>query len=309
MTDGDNSTTENANITWKEGASMPVKRAFHTAVWLNGLVCLGGGYKPDLRGSHEIDIYNPVDNSWGPSIISPQCFFAITVVDDRLVIAGGEDTTWKITDKLLVMDGNQLQEYTTLTAPRKLATAFGHCKMLIIVGGEDERHIKLATTELLDFSTKQWFTCSDLPLPHYWLRSVILDNTVYLLGGLDQDGNHSSLVFTAPLETLSSCQLKWTSSNPNTPLYSSAPVSINNSHLVVVGGVKKINEMTKKSKIKPTTNMYSLNTVNSSWETIGDIPLARYASASVNLNNIIIVFGGNDDATQCTDNVWISSSI
>ena len=244
---------------------MPVKRAYHTAVWLNELVYLGGGYESDQHGSHRIDIYNPIENSWGSPISSPQSLFAMTVVDNHLVIAGGEDKTWKITDKLLVMDDDQLKDYTTLRAPRKLATAFGHEKMLVIVGGEDERHVKLSTTELLDINTEQWYICSELPSPHYWLQSVILDSTVYLLGGLDKDGNHSSMVFAASLETLSSHQLKWMyMSNTNTPWCSSTPLCISHNRLVVVGGVKESNETTK-NKDKLTTNICHFNKLSCDW--------------------------------------------
>ena len=237
---------------------MPVKRAYHTAIWLNELVYLGGGYELDkcghMHGSHRIDIYNPVENSWGSPISSPQSLFAMTVVDDHLVTAGGEDKTSKISDKLLVMDNDQLNEYATLRAPRKLATAFGHEKMLIVVGGEDERHTRLSTTELLDINTKQWYVCNDLPQPHYWLRSVVLDNTVYLLGGLDQVGNYSPMVFAASLETLCSHQLKWTSSI-NTPWCSSTPLCISSHSRLVVGGVKETTETTKKNKDKPTATV------------------------------------------------------
>ena len=290
---------------------MPVKRAYHTTVWLNELVYLGGGYEPNkcghMHGSHRIDIYNPVENSWGSPISSPQSLFAMTVVDEHLVIAGGEDKTSKISDKLLVMDDDQLNEYATLKVPRKLATAFGHEKMLIVVGGEDERHMRLSTTELLDINTKQWYVCNDLPQPHYCLRSVVLDNTVYLLGGLDQDGNYSPVVFAASLEILCSHQLKWTSSI-NTPWCSSTPLCISHSRLVVVGGVKETNETTK-NKDKLTTNIFHLNKPNHIWEAIGDIPLTRHASAAVSLENGIIIFGGNNTTRECTDNVWISFKI
>lgn len=309
MTNGNSLIEITSNILWEDGTTMPVKRAFHTAVWLNELVYLGGGYEPDLRPSYRIDIYNPVDDSWGLPISSPQSLFAMATVDNHLIIVGGEDLTWKITNKLLVLDGGQLKEYSTLRAPRKLATAFSHHKMLIMVGGEDERHIKLSSTELFDISTKQWFTCSDLPQPYYWLQPVILGNAVYLLGGLDQDGNHSTAVFAASLESLSSHQLRWTSNTPNTLWCSCAPVIINSDRLIVVGGLKKTNETTKKNKIKLTTNIYSLNRVAHNWEAIGDIPLTRHALAGVSLDNRIIVFGGNDDTTQCTGNVWISSSM
>ena len=207
----------------------------HTAVLCDGKVYIGGGNEAG-GWSYRIDVYNPTNNSWSPSPINtPYHYFAMSTLNNQLITAGGKDKSYKVTNKIFSLDGDHLKEYARMITPRCLATAAGHEGTLIITGGTDDQYKTLATTELFDsntkgwFSTGQWYTISNLPLPHYSLHSVIVDNTLYLLGGDNQDGV-SPAVFTVPLDTLSSHQLKW-SSQQDTPWCRSAPVSIQGRHL------------------------------------------------------------------------------
>ena len=273
----------------------------HTGVLCDGKVYIGGGDNT-LYPSHRIDVYNHVNNSWSPSPINTTYgFFAMTTLNNQLITAGGEDRSYKVTNKIFSLDGDHLKEYTRMITPRYWATAAGYQGTLIITGGKDDQHRTLATTELFDSTTRQWYTTSDLPLPHSWLHSVIVDNTLYLLGGCNQDGM-SPAVFTAPLDTLSSHQLKW-SSQQDTPWCRSAPVSIQGRHLLTVGGVKKTG-----SDYVFTSDINMFNKVSHSWEAIGHIPSARSGPAVVSVaDNKIVVVGGLDDKRNYTNTVWIGS--
>ena len=150
-------------------------RADHTAVWLNGLVYVGGGFETGPNASYIINCYDPVNNSWSSPINTPYCHFAMTTFNDKLLIAGGQD---KRTNQILTMDAghDQLTNYTKMIAARSSATATGHQRMLIITGGLDDKGKILSCTELFDSSNGQWYMSQDLPQPHSWLQSVIVDN-------------------------------------------------------------------------------------------------------------------------------------
>jgi len=272
----------------------------HSAVWLNGLVYVGGGIETG-GDSYTINCYNPVNNSWNSTPINtPYCCFAMTTLNNNLLIAGGGDKDDKITNQILTMDAGQLKKYTKMTTARLFATAAGHQGMLIITGGSDDKGKILSSTELFDTNNKQWYSCSDLPQPHYWLQSMIIDNIFYLLGGVNKDHHVSPSVFTAPLDTLSRHQLKW-NTHQDTPWCDSAAVIIQGKHLLIVGGVKKIG-----NEITHTSDVYKLNKVSHSWEAIGHIPSARSASAAVNTaDNRIIVIGGLNDEGDETNTVFI----
>ena len=272
-------------------------RAYHTAVWLNGLVYVGGGYEAGWKASFTINCYDPVKNSWSSPINTPYYYFAMTELNNKLLIAGGEDKSNKVTNQILIMDDGQLKNYTKMTIARLSAVAAGHQGMLIITGGYDKGE-RLSSTELFDSTNGQWYTCSDLPQPHNWLRSVIVDNILYLLGGYNKDGNASPAVFTAPLDNLSRPQLKW-NIHQDTPWCWSAPVSINGTQLLTVGGEKGSTR---------TSDVHKLNKVIHTWEAIGHIPSARKASAAVSTaDNTVIVIGGWNDKNKFTNTVWIGS--
>ena len=274
-----------------------MSRADHTAVWLNGLVYVGSGIETGWRGSYIMNCYDPVNNSWSSPINTPYCNFAMTTLNDKLLIAGGMDKSNKKTNQILTMDAGQLKNYTKMITARSHATATGHQGMLIITGGDDDKGKRLSSTELFDSSNRQWYVTNDLPKPHYLLKSVIVGNILYLLGG-----STSPAVFTAPLDSLSRHQLKWNTLQ-DTPWCASAPVSVYGTHLLIVGGGKKIGD-----KYTRTSDVYKLNKVSHSWEAIGHIPSARILSAAVSTaDNRVIVIGGQNDKVEFTNTVWIGS--
>ena len=269
----------------------------HAAVWLNGLVYVGGG-SDGWNPSYIINCYDPVNNSWSSSINTPYCLFAMTTLNNKLVTAGGEDRSGKRTNQILIMDAGQLKNYTNMITARSHATADGHQGMLIITAGRDVKGRILSSTELFDSNNHKWHKCSDIPQPHYWLKSVIVDNILYLLGGVNKNYSDSPEVFTAPLDTLSTHQLKW-NTHQDTPWCNSAPVSVNGTHLLIVAGYKEC---------KNTSDIHKLNKISNSWEAIGHIPSARYRSAAVSTaDNRVIVVGGQNDKQWVTNTVWIGS--
>ena len=280
----------------------------HTAVWLNGLVYVSGGYLTINMASYKIDCYDPVNNLWNCRINTPYCHFAMTTLNNHLIIAGGVDKSLKTTNQILTMDTVQteLKNYTKMITARASATASGYQGMLIVTGGwgDKGKAFALSSTEIFDSRNTQWFKCSNLPQPHYWLQSVIVDNILYLLGGTSKDGHPSPAVFTAQLDTLSRHQLKW-NTHQDTPWCRSAPVSVHGTHLLIIGGCKMIG-----IAHKCTTEVYKLNKVTHSWEAIGHIPLARCSSAAVSIadNRVIVIGGCMDYEGEITNTVWIGSS-
>ena len=288
------------SIKWREGAPAPVDCACHTAVWLNGLVYVGGGWQTSVKQSYTINCYDPVNNSWRPSINTPNCLFAFTTLNNKLLVAGGQEKSGKRTNLVLTTDGDQLKHYTKMITARSDATATGYQGMLIITGGCNDKGRKLSSTELFDSNDGQWHNCNDIPRPHVNLSSVIIDNILYLLGGNSEDGA-SPAVFTAPLNTLSKRKLKW-NTHHDTPCHHSAPVSVCGTHLLIIGGGKKI------GKNASTSDVYRLDKTNHRWKTTGHIPSPRNLSAAVSTDdNRIIVIGGQSDKLQLTNTVWIGS--
>jgi len=282
------------SIKWQEGSPAPVSRAFHTAVLHDGKVYIGGGDENGYFPSYRIDVYTDAKNSWSASpIYTSYCYFAMTTLNNKLITVGGKDRGYKVTNIMFLLDGDQLNEYTVMTSPRYYTTAAGHQETLIIVGGYDEKERMLASTDLFNSVTGQWYYTDDLPLPHYRLQASIINNTLYLLGGYNQSDSASLAVFTAPLDSLSTHKLKW-SSHQHTPCYCSASFITQHGHLLTVGGSKRIGICYLR-----TSDIHAFNKANQSWEVVGQIPSERSGSAAVSIaDNRCFVVGGWDDKGQ-----------
>ena len=110
---------------------------------------------------------------------------------------------------------------------------------------------------------------------------------LYTLSGVTPDATPSNAVYAAPLDALSSHQLKW-QQLADTPWGGSAAVSLNNKYLLAVGGAEEHDTVcvlkTEKSSL----------ITSASWVSIGSLPNVHNASSAVSLANQIIVIGGCD---------------
>ena len=247
--------------------------------------------------------YDPVNNSWTSPINTPYSLFTLTTLNNKLLTVGGIDQNSR-TNQILIMNDGQLTLYTKMRLQRVAASAASHQGMLIITGGYDGSK-RLSATELYDSHNGQWYCCDDLPQPHTMLQPVIVDDTLYLLGGVNESSFGSQTVFIAPLDTLSRHQLKW-SVYQDTPLYFSSPVCVNGVSLLIVGGGED-DIINRCSKIVNDPDINKLNKLNRSWEAIGHIPSPRISPIAISTgDNNIIVIGGISKGIP-TNTVWIGS--
>ena len=289
-------------VKWEELAPLPVCCYGHTAVLLGGVVYVGGGYEgrstDDNWDSYRLDVYNLTTNQWSSSpITTPYCWFALTVLDDKLVIAGGTTKNDEDMKKVLVLNAGQWKDYSEMPTARSSATAVGYHSMLIVVGGQikiRDKMIVLSTTEVLDTTNGCWYTCNNLPSPHQQMKAAIMNDKLYLLGEFDKDFKPSPQVFVASLDTLSTHQLNWQSA-PNTPWYYSTPVVLYNKFLMTVGGLQQSN----------TSEVYIFNPSTGQWKHLTNIPAARAGPAVVGVADSILVIGGTTNENKYSNTIWI----
>ena len=173
-------------VKWKELAPLPVCHSTHTAVLLGGSVYVGGGFEgriyDDKQYSNRLDIYNLTTNQWSSSpITTPYCWFGMTVLDDKLVTAGGTTKNNEVVKKVLVLNAGQWKDYSQMPTARYSATAIGYHSMLIVAGGVIKLQLEgkwttVSTTELLDTTNGCWHTCNNLPSPHQQLKAATMND-------------------------------------------------------------------------------------------------------------------------------------
>ena len=278
---------------------------------------MGGGSENRYTSSYNINCYDPGRDMWN-SINTDYRDFAMTTLDNKLVIAGGHAKRGgKKTKRIQTLNAtdNQLMDHSNLTMKkaRSHATAAGYQGILIVTGGKGKGNLTLSCTEVLYSKDGKLYECRNQHRPCYSPKSVIVDNILYVLGGFDEHNNASNAVYTAPLDTVLTPGLEWDNYSDQTPFYASAPVSVNGTHLLIVGGYHRVdthllmvggyNRVEQKHIY--TSNIHKFNYM---WEVIGDIPSARSNSAAVcTADNRLIVIGGYDDKSEITNTVWIGS--
>ena len=269
---------------------------------LNNRVYVGGGNECRGKGSYLIRTYNIANDSWNHSpICVPFCYFALATIKNYLITAGGFDVRGNITNKIFMLENNQLKEYAKMVTPKYRTAAVGHNRYVIIIGGISNDKI-LASTELFDSAAGQWHVCRGLPRPHSWLKPVKIKNTFYLLGGCKHSDLDSCAVFYAELDDLAKHQLKWDCIQ-DTPWDLSTPASMHGEHLLAIGGGKHIDE----ERIH-ASDVFLFNKINQNWELIGHLPSARYGPAAVSLDDSnVMVMGGVNAYAPRTDIIWIGS--
>ena len=278
----------------------------------NGLIYVGGGTKEKggrKVGSYSVHVYNPHDNEWCPSINTPCCDFAMTVLNDQLIIAGGATTNDVVLNDISVLDPqtNQWKPYNKMPNARYNAVAIGYHSMLIIVGGVMPTKgwfKKLSggywnvqsTTELLDTTSGCWHTCGNIPSPHTQLKAAIINDTLYVLGGADSKLKPSQKVFGASLDNITTHVLNWQCLT-DVPFCYSTPVVIPGKYLLTVGG-------TGQSDNSLISEVHALNPLNALWKQITDLPVMTCLAAPVCMDNRLVIIGGMDKDMKFSDAVW-----
>ena len=267
---------------------------------LGGVVYVGGGFEGisinDKFDSYRIDSYNLTTNQWSSSpIITPYCWFGMTVLDDKLITVGGA-TNMEPVRSILILTAGQWKDYSAMPTARQCATAVGYHSMLIVVGGGikvEGEWTRVSTTELLDTINGCWYTFNSLLSPHQQMKAAIMDDKVYLLGGFDRDIKPSPKAYVTSLDATSSHQLNW-QSVPNVPWCCFAPVVLFNK-LLTVGGWQQ----------SYTSKVCIFDSFIGQWKHLTNIPAARSAPAVVGMTNSILVMGGVTIDNKYSNTVWI----
>ena len=218
-------------------------------------------------------------------------WFAMTSLANRLVLVGGRDPrNNKRTNQLSIFEsGEWTHSYPPMNIARHSSTAVSFNNHVIVAGGRDDKGYT-SSVELLDVASRRWYIAQSLPNPRSLLKSTLIGNTLYLMGGYDHAESATKTVHHVDLNELIAKAL----SNQDTstlwqtlqevPLKLSAPLSIGRS-LFAVGGVD--------GRVNPSSLIHLYQPDTRRWVKMGDLPTARYScTCSVLPSGEVIVAGG-----------------
>ena len=294
-------------LRWKQHDCLPFAMAFLHSVVAQGRVYVGGGAADD---EHTVMVYEQ-GAGWGTLPRYQYSRFAMAVLQDQLTLVGGRDQSGKkVTNQIAVWDSQQwTHPYPSMPTPRSQLAVVTYIKWLVVAGGYVGNHC-LSTVEIMDTTNKQWFTTTPLPVKCRDMRSAIVAEECYFMGGFTNqpipNGQPNKQVFHVSISAITSqapsqsaiTPVQW-HTLPDTPLALSAALALRGS-LLAVGG--------RRSTEDPSSAIHLYQPGSGQWVKVGDLPTARDACSCTLLpSGEILIAGGFSSYANYTSRVDVAS--
>ena len=273
-------------------------------------------------GINRIYSYSSDRGQWSEILPCKYRYFSMAIVQGLLTVIGGEKIiTGQPTNKLLSLshtgrDTKWMKVFPPMPTKRSQTAAISTGKLLIVAGGTHSSDAvykrstadngRLTTVEILDTETLQWSTAASLPIRFAHASATVYNNSLYLLGGLDQNGKTRAVLTTTVEALIQSCQLRSLATRlkrslslgeQSTVWERTADVPVTRSTcatlcgwLLAMGGLNSDNKF--------TTAVHQYNQSTNTWQIISDMPNAFYIP-------LVAVLPGNKLMAGCQANVYI----
>ena len=166
--------TFNLPLKWKKSVKMPSGVCYAYAVEVGGKVYIGGGEAED--GVYKVLEYTIQGGQWR-EIETPVVYFGMAVVNDQLIIIGGQDGV--PTDQVWVLESDSdtwTQPFPAMPTARCWVSAVSYKRWVLAVGGYGERCV-----EVLDTASKKWYTAAPLPSTAEQPSLAVIQDTLYVV--------------------------------------------------------------------------------------------------------------------------------
>ncbi len=272
---------------------MPIKMSGPVqSVVISDTVYVGGGDAGNVRDI--CTVMKLERDQWTKLPEYTAMSFAMTSLTNRLVLVGGRDLrNYNPTNQLAVFEsGEWTLPYPPMSIARHSSTAVSLNNHIIVAGGADNERRTSSSVEVLDVASRIWYIAQLLPNPRSELKSTLIGNTLYLMGGSDHNWKPTKTVHHVDLNEL----IVKARSNLDTPtlwqtiqdtplVCNQAPLSIGRSLFAVGGWDDRHNRSSSIHLYEPYTR---------EWVKVGDLPTSRCnCTCSVLPSGEVIVAGGN----------------
>ena len=274
-------------LDWRHGPDLPFSMSkYIQSVEVDGTVYVGGGYADKHEDDYTVMAYNMQSCKWHTLPPYNAMCFAMTTINNTLILVGGHHGS--AVDQLGVWktDSNQwTHPFPPMPTPRSSPSLTSYKYWLVVAGGYREH--SLSTVEVLDIDNKQWSTAPSTPITWHRMRSTIIGDTWYFMGGEKVSKNITD-VYSVSFEALVSHSASDSSNiwNRIAPLNSncSSPLSLGGS-LLALGGwdPKKKCSVSTIQRYVPETN---------TWVPAGELPRQLKNCTCIMTAGRLHVFGG-----------------
>jgi N-acetylneuraminic acid mutarotase len=157
---------------------------------------------------------------------------------------------------------------------------------LYIIGGENVEHEPLATVERYDSGQNTWSAAPSLPRPLCAHCACTVGNTIYVLGGVEQD-EVGELITVNNVLKFDCGKQTWSEAAPVPEERDNAGACVVDGDIYIFGG--------KTDDDVRTSTTYRFSTETNEWATLAPLPEAKMRHSVCVLDGLIYVMGGDND--------------
>ena len=275
---------------------MPYGMSDHIqSVLIEETVYVGGGFASPQDRCNVVLVYDIASGNWAELPPYENCYFGMSKIDNQLVLVGG----WKDhvrSKKLGVLKPRTTSwshPYPDMPTARSDSSVISYAKWLIVAGGDYVSFESISVVEVMDTETRQWQSAPSIPITWARMRTAIVNDTCYFLGGYS-GRDLISHMYSVSLPDLVS-QLDSTQGSDDVwkeltgpALTLSSPLSISGS-LFAMGGshAQEVTDTVSAIHLyQPTARV---------WVKVGDMPTSRCTCSCIATSeNEILMAGGCD---------------
>ena len=280
---------------------MPFGVRWAHAVVLRGNVYIGGGKASEGGNEYIIIKYDPISGGCSKLPRSTVRYFAMAVVRNQLLLAGGgeEGNTFV---QVLDTDCQRwiTNRYPRMPTGRSSAVAVGFQNYLIVACGDYTDRI-----EVLNCSNYQWYIAHLVPMGGDYMTAVIINARIYISSCYWSDDQPH--VFFAHLPTLISNATSSARPTTTAPVWQELPpppvhgltlLDLQN-HLLLVGG-----DYEGRRK-----ELYSYDPEKKTWSVCGHLPVEMWAPTCTVLpsGELFVAGGWVEGVGKYSQQVWVGS--
>ena len=270
------------------------------SVVVQGTVYVGGDAGSGSDDNYIVMEYDTSSGKWAKLPPYRAFAFAMTVINNQLVLVGGVEHGHpsKVLGVWRAGSREWTHPYPDMPTARTFSSAAAYSEWLAVTGGLGNGGV-LSAVEVLNTDSKQWHTGLPTPRPWYSMKTAIVGDMCYFMGGFSKSFGSIATVYSVSLPALISQPRSQDSrergklhqiwkeiSGPQTTC--STPLSISGSLLAVGGRDKDRNAVTAIHLYQPDTG---------EWVKVGDLPTPRYdCTCAMITDREMLVAGGHDGA-------------
>ena len=290
---------------------LPIATYAATALFIARNVYVYGGACPDIPSARAVQVYDLDKATWTKLPPAPQFNSEAAAINNQLVLIGGWEASSRTTTNMVSTWTGQgwQQDIPAMPTKRSRPGVTTYNTYLMVAGGkaEDNQTI-LGSIDVMDTTTRQWYTPANLQLPRpmYAMQIAVsathicVASAIFMYEAGTSTASYSKSVWELPVSTLSKVLVgedggphQWTEIAP-TPHYGSTLLQ-DTPHPLAIGG--------HDDSGKSTADIAVYDRHSNKWSTVGQLLEPRAWCTAVSLSRrSFLVCGGRsgvrDSITQ-----------